>query len=73
MAKYKCQIIECETEALCWVPKGPFGTILCYEHTMELVRRLSQTELIMAYPIGWILPMFGDLDLWEERPCSEDD
>ena len=66
MSKFKCQIIGCETEAICWVPRGEFGTILCYEHAMELVSRLSQVEMIMAYPIGWVLPMLGDLDLWEE-------
>ena len=73
MSKFKCQIVGCETEALCWVPKGDFGTILCYDHTMELVARLSGIEMIMAYPIGWVLPMLGDPDLWEECiPLEED-
>lgn len=72
MSKFKCQIVGCETEAICWVPKGSFGTILCYEHTMESVARLSQIETIMAYPIGWILPMLGGLDLWGECLSSEE-
>jgi hypothetical protein len=73
MSKFKCPIVGCETEALCWVPRGEFGTILCYGHTMELVSRLSQVEMIMVYPIGWVLPMLGDLDLWEKCTPPEED
>jgi hypothetical protein len=74
MRRYKCQILGCETEALSWVPRGSFGTILCYEHTMEFVERMSKTEMmVMVYPVGWVLPMLGNLDLWEECPSSVED
>ena len=72
MAKYKCQIIDCQTEAFSWVPKGVFGTILCHQHTMELIEKMCQGEMVMVYPVGWLLPMFAGLPIWDECPATEE-
>jgi hypothetical protein len=73
MAKYKCQIIDCQTEAFSWIPKGVFGTILCHRHTMEFIEKMCDgVETVMVYPVGWMLPMFTGLPIWEECPATEE-